>query len=77
MTIPKSSFGETGDRSEGYAREAIAPPTPDAGMPAGHAPMTREQADQILAELKSIKQGLIWVLILGGFVAARAFFFHY
>ncbi len=41
------------------------------------APMTAAQAGQILAELKTIKQYLLWVLLLGGFFAARAFFFHY
>jgi hypothetical protein len=41
------------------------------------APMTNAQADQILAELKTIKQYLLLVLLLGGFFAARAFFFHY
>lgn len=41
------------------------------------APVTRAQAEQILAELKTIKQNLLWVLLLGGFLAARAFFFHY
>ncbi len=41
------------------------------------APMTSIQAEQILAELKGIRQNLLWVLLLGGFFAARAFFFHY
>jgi hypothetical protein len=41
------------------------------------APMTTAQAEQILAELKSIKQNLLWVLLIGGFFAARALFFHY
>lgn len=40
-------------------------------------PMTSVQADQILAELKTIKQNLLWVLLLGGFFTARAFFFHF
>ena len=40
-------------------------------------PMTSAQGEQILAELKTIKQNLLWVLLLGGFFAARSFFFHY
>lgn len=40
-------------------------------------PMTNAQGEQILAELKTIKQNLLWVLLLGGFFAARSFFFHY
>ncbi|MGB3308179.1 MAG: hypothetical protein WA939_10055 [Nodosilinea sp.] len=47
--------------------------TPDATS----AAMTGAQAEKILAELKTIKQNLRWVLLLGGFFAARAFFFHY
>ncbi|MGF1519499.1 MAG: hypothetical protein ACFCVB_17085 [Nodosilinea sp.] len=41
------------------------------------SPMTSAQAEQILAELKTIKQNLLWVLLIGGFFAARSFFFHY
>lgn len=41
------------------------------------APMTREQADQILAEIKSIKKNFFWLLLILGFFAARALFFHY
>ncbi|MEA5452881.1 hypothetical protein VB780_30195 [Leptolyngbya sp. CCNP1308] len=40
-------------------------------------PMTKTQAEQIVAELKTIRQNLRWVLLLGGFFAARALFFHY
>ncbi len=49
--------------------------TPETVNPS--APMTSTQADQILAELKTIRQNLLWVLLLGGFFVARAFFFHY
>ena len=49
--------------------------TPETVSPA--APITSAQADQILAELKTIRQNLLWLLLLGGFFAARAFFFHY
>lgn len=41
------------------------------------APITSAQAEQILAELKTIKQNLLWVLLIAGFFAARSFFFHY
>lgn len=40
-------------------------------------PVTREQAEQILNELKSIKQNIFWLLLVAGFFAARSFFFHY
>jgi len=39
--------------------------------------VTREQADQIISELKSIKQNIFWLLLVAGFFAARSFFFHY
>jgi len=40
-------------------------------------PITQEQAKEILADLKQVKQRLLWVLIIMGFFAARAIFFHY
>lgn len=39
--------------------------------------VSREQADQILQELKSIKQNIFWLLLVTGFFAARSVFFHY
>lgn len=39
--------------------------------------ITSQQADDIIAELKSIKQNIFWLLLLAGFFAARSFFFHY
>lgn len=39
--------------------------------------MTIAQAEQVLTELKAIKQNLLWLLMLGGFFAARSLFFHY
>ncbi|MFQ4139951.1 hypothetical protein PGN35_026920 [Nodosilinea sp. PGN35] len=62
--------------------------TPAAGAASGSAadsqplaaadsPMTAAQAEQVLAELKAIKQNLLWLLLLGGFFAARSFLFHY
>ncbi|MEY3300122.1 MAG: hypothetical protein RLZZ597_3382 [Cyanobacteriota bacterium] len=41
------------------------------------APLSQGQAEVILAELKIVKQRLLWVLIILGFFAARAIFFHY
>ena len=46
------------------------------GEPA-QAPLTQGQAEAILAELKIVKQRLLWVLIIVGFFAVRALFFHY
>ena len=63
------------DQSTGPETAAETTATPEAVSPS--APMTSAQADQILAELKTIRQNLLWVLLLGGFFAARAFFFHY
>ena len=40
-------------------------------------PITREQADQILTEIKSIKKNIFWLLLILGFFAARALLFHY
>ena len=40
-------------------------------------PITQEQAKEILADLKQVKQRLLWVLIIMGFFVARAIFFHY
>jgi hypothetical protein len=61
------------------AATAAAPQEkPAATIPAPDStPMTGAQAEQILAELKIIKQNLLWVLLIGGFFAARSFFFHY
>lgn len=39
--------------------------------------MTQAQAEAILAELKIVKQRLLWVLVIAGCFAARALFFHY
>lgn len=41
------------------------------------SPITQGQAEDILADLKQVKQRLLWVLIIVGFFAARALFFHY
>ena len=46
------------------------------GEPA-QPPLTQGQAEAILAELKIVKQRLLWVLIIVGFFAVRALFFHY
>ncbi|MBE9108817.1 hypothetical protein IQ273_05220 [Nodosilinea sp. LEGE 07298] len=59
--VPASSSAQGGDATPG----------------ATSAPVTSAQAEKILAELKAIKQNLLWLLLLGGFFAARAFFFHY
>ncbi|WOD41300.1 hypothetical protein RRF56_10895 [Nodosilinea sp. E11] len=60
------------------AKAAPLPPTEGASTPPPEPmPMTSAQADQILAELKTIKQNLLWLLLIGGFFAARSFFFHY
>lgn len=40
-------------------------------------PMTHEQANQILAEIKSIKQNIFLLLLVLGFFAARSLLFHY
>ncbi|MFH7245839.1 MAG: hypothetical protein ACHWZW_23665 [Spirulina sp.] len=50
--------------------------TPDQGE-SSPVPLSQEQAEAILAELKIVKQRLLWVLIIAGFFAARALFFHY
>ncbi|NMF83469.1 hypothetical protein [Nodosilinea sp. P-1105] len=52
-------------------------PTPTAEAEASTTPLTQAQGEQILAELKRIKQNLFWVLLVAGFFAARAIFFHY
>lgn len=62
------------------APDTTAAPLEENGVLAKAAdspPMTSAQAEQILAELKTIKQNLLWVLLIGGFFAARSFFFHY
>ena len=40
-------------------------------------PITCEQADQILAEIKGIKKNMFWLLLILGFFAVRSFLFHY
>ncbi|QQE63694.1 hypothetical protein GFS31_03630 [Leptolyngbya sp. BL0902] len=55
---------------------AAESPGPDRAEVA-QASITQEQAEAILAELKSIKQRLLWVLVIAGFFATRALFFHY
>jgi hypothetical protein len=65
---PKNTSNETAAAQEAAAAPNDAPES---------LPVTREQAEKILAELKTIKQNLLWLLLLGGFFAARAFFFHY
>ena len=44
---------------------------------AADSSLTRAQADQIISELKSIKQNIFWLLLVAGFFVARSFFFHY
>lgn len=44
---------------------------------ASQVAITQGQAEEILAELKVVKQRLLWVLVIVGFFAARALFFHY
>ncbi|TVP66813.1 MAG: hypothetical protein EA342_10800 [Leptolyngbya sp. LCM1.Bin17] len=51
--------------------------TPTAEAEASTTPLTQAQGEQILAELKRIKQNLFWVLLVAGFFAARAILFHY
>lgn len=61
--------------------ETMSPATTNAeSVPQAPSPettVTREQADQIISELKSIKQNIFWLLLVAGFFAARSFFFHY
>lgn len=40
-------------------------------------PLTHEQANQILAEMKGIKQNIFLLLLVLGFFAARSLLFHY
>ncbi|MGC1308725.1 MAG: hypothetical protein WA885_15980 [Phormidesmis sp.] len=40
-------------------------------------PITREQGERILSELKSIKQNIFLLILLSGFFAVRALLFHY
>jgi hypothetical protein len=54
------------------ATPAVNPPSEERGTT-----VTRDQADQIINELKSIKQNIFWLLLVAGFFAARSFFFHY
>ncbi|MBE9139103.1 hypothetical protein IQ254_18205 [Nodosilinea sp. LEGE 07088] len=65
---PDNAPNETADAQETAATPNDAPE---------YQPMSAAQAEKILAELKTIKQNLLWLLLLGGFFAARAFFFHY
>jgi hypothetical protein len=55
--------------------DQVNPAQPEPGEDKGS--ITQKQATEILAELKMIKQRLLWLLIIVGFFAARAVFFHY
>lgn len=67
------------------ANQTPAPDSPDSASdqitPAqegsAQGSLSQGQAEAILAELKIVKQRLLWVLIIVGFFAARAIFFHY
>ncbi|PSN10457.1 hypothetical protein C7293_28065 [filamentous cyanobacterium CCT1] len=72
---PESESAASSEATPGTTADPS--PTADPAQEANSAPMTSAQAEQILAELKTIKQNLLWILLLGGFFAARAFFFHY
>lgn len=69
---PPTALGATAPTSMPSSDQALGP---DRGL--ASTPMTKAQADHILAELKAIRQTLLWVLLLGGFFTARALFFHY
>ncbi len=72
---PANSLPTVGETTPQPTSDAAVPPSqPDAAAFDG---VTREQADQILQELKSIKQNIFWLLLVAGFFAARSFFFHY
>ncbi len=68
---PKNTPTASGNTAAPPEEEGVLAKTADS------APITSAQAEQILAELKTIKQNLLWVLLIGGFFAARSFFFHY
>lgn len=73
MTDPESSpqpVSTTASKSD--ESEEVASTRESSGLP-----MSRDQADQILTELKGIQQKLVWFLVVAGFFAARSFFFHY
>ncbi|MGG6242817.1 hypothetical protein ACQ4N7_29805 [Nodosilinea sp. AN01ver1] len=70
---PESVSAAASRAVPGLATASTSGPAQEASS----APMTNAQAEQVLAELKTIKQNLLWILLLGGFFAARAFFFHY
>lgn len=53
------------------------PASKESAPDQAQSPMTQGQAEEILAELKQVKQRLLWVLVIVGFFAARALFFHY
>jgi hypothetical protein len=41
------------------------------------APMTQAQADTLLAEVRSIKKNIFFLLVIAGFFALRSILFHY
>jgi hypothetical protein len=67
------------------ANQTPAPDSPDSASDqitptqegSAQGSLSQGQAEAILAELKIVKQRLLWVLIIVGFFAARAIFFHY
>lgn len=63
--------------TEATAAETSPKATAESNPNDGTTAVTREQADQIINELKSIKQNIFWLLLVAGFFAARSFFFHY
>jgi len=44
--------------------------TPAPTQEDSSSPVTQQQAEQIIAELKSIKQNIVWLLLVAGFFAA-------
>jgi hypothetical protein len=64
-TNPVDEAPQTGAIADNQPQDAASPP------------MTHQQAEDILTELKSIKQNIFWLLLIGGFFAARSVFFHY
>jgi hypothetical protein len=65
--------------------QTLAPPASNSGADTAdsiqgepdQSPLTQGQAEAILADLKTVKQRLLWVLIILGLFIARAIFFHY
>jgi hypothetical protein len=70
--VPPADAATTEGADPGSTATTPAPTQEDSS-----SPVTQQQAEQIIAELKSIKQNIFWLLLVAGFFAARSFFFHY